>query len=279
MSHTHSAPADTSPRRLAGEAKVAPEMIVSSVPTQLLTQDTALDLIEAHWSTDEGRSLGVASINLDHVHHFGERGAWHDALGESVAWLNLIDGAPIAAKARRLTGTRWPRLAGSDLIAPILDRAQAGGVRVGFLGGAAPTLVKLREAVSVDWPDLAIVGTWAPPREQIVDAKASKELAAEVRKAGVDLLVVCLGKPRQELWIETNAAATGARVLLGFGAVVDFLAGEVSRAPQVVADAGVEWAWRLAQEPRRLARRYLVQAPPAYAQVQRATVEGALRSR
>ena len=249
-------------------------MIVSSVPTHLLTEDTALDLIEAHWASDEGRSLGVASINLDHVHHFGERGAWHGALGDSIAWLNLIDGAPIAKRARQLTDTPWPRLAGSDLIAPILDRAQAAGIRVGFLGGAAPTLVKLREALAAEWPDLAIAGTWAPPREQIVDPKASKELAAEVHRARIDLLVVCLGKPRQELWIEANGAATGARVLLGFGAVVDFLAGEVSRAPQLVAEAGLEWAWRLAQEPSRLARRYLVQGPPALAQVRRATLGG-----
>lgn len=275
MSHTRSALAQTSCHPAVGAA--TPKMVVSSVPTHLLTEDTALDLIEAHWTSEEGHPLGVASVNLDHVHHFGERGAWYGALGDSIAWLNLIDGAPVAKKARRLTGANWPRLAGSDLIAPILDRARAGGIRVGFLGGAAPTLVKLREALASEWPDLAVAGTWAPPREQIDDPSASKELAAEVKAARVDLLVVCLGKPRQELWIEANGAATGARALLGFGAVVDFLAGEVARAPKLVAEAGLEWAWRLAHEPNRLARRYLVQGPPAYVQVQRATISGAPR--
>ncbi|MFT4294059.1 MAG: WecB/TagA/CpsF family glycosyltransferase [Micropruina sp.] len=274
MNNVHT-PLTDAPRRLfAGAAKVAPEMIVSSVPTQLLTAGDALDLIEAHWASDQDQPLGVASINLDHIHHFGEKGAWHGSLGKSMPWLNLIDGAPIAKKARRLTGTPWPRLAGSDLMGPILDRAQAGGIRVGFLGGAAPTLMKLRETAAVEWPHLTIAGTWAPPRQQIVDPAASRELAAEVREANVDLLVVCLGKPRQEAWIEANGAATGARVLLAFGAVVDFLAGEVSRAPQVIAEAGLEWAWRLAQEPSRLARRYLVQGPPAYLQLQRATLGG-----
>jgi N-acetylglucosaminyldiphosphoundecaprenol N-acetyl-beta-D-mannosaminyltransferase len=80
----------------------------------------------------------------------------------------------------------------------------------------------------------------------------------------VTILVVCLGKPRQEEWIAEHGYASGAKVCLAFGAAVDFLAGRVSRAPQWMANYGFEWAWGLVREPRRLDRRYLLQGPKAY---------------
>ncbi len=244
-------------------------MIVSGVPTALVDEPQALDLIETQLR-DHGPPLGVASINLDHVHHFGSQGAWRGSLGRSVEWLNLIDGFPIATRARRLTGRDWPRLAGSDLIGPILDRAEALGSRVGFLGGSEETRQLLLEVLRRDRPGLIVAGAWSPPRQQVTDPREAKKLALEVKSVGVDLLVVGLGKPRQELWIEENARYTGARVLLAFGAVVDFIAQRVARAPQWVTRHGMEWAWRLALEPRRLGRRYLVQGPPAYLEARRA---------
>jgi len=244
-------------------------LMVSGALTELIDEQAALTLLHDRFRSPKPIPLGVASINLDHVHHFGTRGVWGDTLGRRIEWLNLIDGAPIATKARRLTGQTWPRLAGSDLIAPILDMAAEEGIRVGFLGGSEETLELLRAAVARHWPDLMVSGTWSPSRAQITDPRQSMALAEQVQHTQTDLLVVGLGKPRQELWIENYAPTTGAKVLLAFGAVVDFLAGRVSRAPQAISDAGLEWAWRLALEPRRLARRYLVQGPPAYLQVQR----------
>ncbi|CQD09129.1 teichoic acid biosynthesis protein [Mycolicibacterium conceptionense] len=87
------------------------------------------------------------------------------------------------------------------------------------------------------------------------------------------VLIVGLGKPRQELWIDRHGAATGAAVLAAFGAAADFLAGVVNRAPERYRRHGMEWMYRLNQEPRRLARRYLVQGPPAFAQLRHAVVE------
>jgi len=181
-----------------------------------------------------------------------------------VEWLDLIDGAPIAAAARRLTGSAWPRLAGSDLIHPLLDQAERDGIRVGFLGGSDETRGLLLEAIARARPGLTVAGSWSPSRHQIMDEDAARMLAEEVRSASVDVLVVGLGKPRQEIWIDRWAPETGARVLLAFGAVVDFLAGGVSRAPEWISRAGFEWAWRLALEPRRLVRRYLGQGPSAF---------------
>lgn len=235
----------------------------------LLSEVDALAAIHARFGSGLA-PLGVASINLDHIHHFGPHGAWLGALGRSIDWLNLIDGAPVAKQAQRLTGEAWPRLAGSDLIGPILDMAERDGIRVGFLGGSEQTQQLLLEALARDRPVLTIAGTWSPSRAQVTDPEASAALAAEVRTSGTQLLVVGLGKPRQELWIEAHGQETGAEVLLAFGAVVDFLAGRVKRAPAWVVNPGFEWAWRLLLEPRRLARRYLVQGPPAYLELRSA---------
>ena len=250
---------------------ISTQLVVSGVGTALVDEGQALDVILQRFDSS-AVPLGVASINLDHIHHFGKRGAWAGSLGLSIDWLNLIDGAPIAGAAKRLSGVAWPRLAGSDLISPILDRAEARGIRVGFLGGSEQTLELLHSTLARERPRLLVAGLWSPSREEITDPRLSKELAAKVKAHGVQLLVVGLGKPRQELWIENYADDTGARVLLAFGAVVDFLAGRVGRAPRWVVDAGMEWAWRLALEPRRLARRYLIQGPPALLELRKASL-------
>ena len=98
----------------------------------------------------------------------------------------------------------------------------------------------------------------------------SRSLAAEIRAARVDVLVVGLGKPRQELWIAEYGYLTGAGALLAFGAVVDFLAERVTRAPSWMSARGLEWSYRLALEPLRLSRRYLVDGPGAYHRLRRA---------
>jgi exopolysaccharide biosynthesis WecB/TagA/CpsF family protein len=245
---------------------------VASTPVDLIGQHEALDLLVSRAQDAAALPLAVVSINLDHIHHFGTGSRWLGTLDRpdtSVEWLNLIDGAPIVAAVRRQTGSSWPRLAGSDLIGPLLDRATTEGLSVGFFGGSPATHDLLRERMASERPDLTIAGYWAPSRDELSDPLRSAELAKSIEAAGVDILVVSLGKPRQELWISQHGAATGARVLLAFGAVVDFLAGRVDRAPAFVARVGMEWAWRLMLEPRRLAHRYLIDGPPAYRALRR----------
>ena len=248
---------------------------LGGAPVDLLEFDQAVELIADRALTTGTPPLGVVSINLDHIHHFGERSSLYGDFGlrsgpvGDVEWLNLADGAPLVEQARRLTARSWPRLAGSDLIGAILARAERDGSSVGFLGGMPSTARELSRRLLAQYPALELTGCWTPSREQLADAAFSCDLASEIRGLGVDILVVCLGKPRQELWIDHYGARTGARVLLAFGAVVDFLAGRVERAPRWAADNGLEWAWRLAKEPRRLFRRYVVEGPSAYRAVRR----------
>ncbi|NQX06699.1 WecB/TagA/CpsF family glycosyltransferase [Rathayibacter sp. VKM Ac-2856] len=277
-------------------------VVLGGSPVDLARHEEAVRTIADRAAAAHDAPLGVLSVNVDHVNHFGHGGRWQhvlerralppvepptlvlvpvaegspewtaasvaeDAPVRPVEWLSLIDGSPIAKQAERLTGSAWPRLAGSDLIGPLLDRAATDGVRVGVLGGSEAAQSRLRARLAEERPDLVMAGLWSPSREELADATANAALVDSIRAAGVDLLIVGLGKPRQELWIDEHGPRTGAHVLLAFGAAVDFLGGSVRRAPQWVADRGVEWLWRLALEPRRLARRYLVEGPLAYARL------------
>ncbi|NWL31557.1 glycosyl transferase [Paenarthrobacter nitroguajacolicus] len=263
-------PANTSER--SGEAVPAASLVnLGGVPVKLIEFDTAVQQILGRAVEAGAPPLGVCSANLDHIRHFGSGGRWTNTLDHAatVEWLTLIDGAPLATEARRLTGRTWPRLAGSDLVGPLLDEAGRRGLSVGFLGGSAEAHNLIREKFAVDRPNLAVAGWWAPARITLTDDAASRQLAIAISEAAPDILIVGLGKPRQELWISEYGHLTGAKVLLAFGAVVDFLAGHVRRAPSWVSSNSLEWAWRLAMEPRRLSRRYLVDGPEAYFRLRR----------
>ncbi|GAA1953905.1 WecB/TagA/CpsF family glycosyltransferase [Microbacterium deminutum] len=253
-----------------------PSIKVDGIVVHLVDAGHAKALIADSAGRRPNRPLAVASINLDHLHHFGSsRGPTSRATKNQqvarVEWLNLIDGAPIAKHAERVKGTFYPKLSGSDLVLSILEEASLRGQSVGFLGGSPEVTDSLVSRIAKEWPSIRFAGHWTPARTELSSTVDAQRVAREIAAQDVDILVVCLGKPRQEDWIEEFGAMTGAGVLLAFGAVVDFLAGRVSRAPQWVSRAGMEWAWRLALEPRRLARRYLIQGPPAYLALRRST--------
>ena len=109
---------------------------------------------------------------------------------------------------------------------------------------------------------------WAPSSDDIETSSAA--LAAAIRDARTDILIVSLGKPRQEQWVDRYGHATGAQVYLPCGGAVDFLTGRTSRAPHWMQRFGLEWFYRLTREPRRLARRYLLQGPFALLRATRA---------
>jgi N-acetylglucosaminyldiphosphoundecaprenol N-acetyl-beta-D-mannosaminyltransferase len=267
------------------ESRAPRRIRIAGTPVDLCSQAQAVEVVRARLrQPTEGEStvdqpaggqpaegparpLVVASANLDHIHHFGRAGGAHttiDPTHSTVDWFVLLDGMPLVWRARAIDRSdRWQRLAGSDILADLLSAAQEHGQRVGFLGGTAQAHALLTPALAGSFPDLAVAGYWAPERSELADDRAMSALAQQVRDAGVDLLVVSLGKPRQEIWCARYAAASGAKVCLAFGAAPDFIAGIVPRAPEVLRATGLEWLYRLVLEPRRLARRYLLQGPPA----------------
>lgn len=165
------------------------------------------------------------------------------------------DGMPLVWDLCR-QGFAAERVAGPDLTFYLCERAAAEGLPVYFYGGSPATLNRLVRALEATFPDLVISGYESPPAlldKPTLDMHSSSRIAA----SGARLVFVGLGCPKQEFWMATHAPWIPA-VQIGVGAAFDFLAGAKPRAPQWMQRRGLEWLFRLASEPRRLWKRYLV---------------------
>jgi N-acetylglucosaminyldiphosphoundecaprenol N-acetyl-beta-D-mannosaminyltransferase len=206
----------------------------------------------------DGRGGTVFTPNVDHVVQAEHNEAFREAYGRTA--LSLVDGTPVLWAAR-LLGTPLPeKLSGSDLFEPLLERAAKEQLRVVLLGGGPGVAELAAKNLKERLPTLQVVDTLSP-RIGLSSTDEERECVARLIRARADLIFVCLGAPKQELFSDRNRQALAPAVLVGFGAAVDFAAGTVPRAPGWMSRAGLEWAFRLGREPRRLAARYLLRDP------------------
>ena len=241
---------------LTGAAQAAQKVRIriGSIWIDQITLMEALDSIER--LVDSRRGGAVFTPNVDHLVTAESDAALREAY--ATADLALVDGMPVVW-ASRLLGTPLPeRISGADLTPILLERAAHRGLRV-YLFGALPGVAdkaaeRLRDrGIVVAGTASPVVGLTAQPDED--------EIVAQISAARPDLVLVALGSPKQELFIHRNARQLAPAVCIGVGATLDFLAGTVRRAPRWMSRAGLEWLFRLIQEPRRLARRYLWNDP------------------
>ena len=147
----------------------------------------------------------------------------------------------------------------------LMDRACARAARTGqkfFLYGGRNqgALVELTRMLRLRHPGLKIVGGYAPPFRELTDAE-DEAVALEIKRSGADVVWVGIGVPKQEKWMARMRERLDAPVLIGVGAAFDFHAGIIPQAPPLMQRCGLEWLYRLRQEPRRLWRRYLTYNP------------------
>ena len=165
------------------------------------------------------------------------------------------DGMPMVWWSR-IIGRRLPeRVAGSELIYALSKLAAIKGHRIFFLGGAPGVARGAAEKLSERYPGLQIAGVESPPFRPLTDDEQA-ELLTRIRATKPDILFVALGQPKGEQWLAEHYRALGAAASVQLGASFDFVVGGIPRAPRWLQKAGLEWAYRLHQEPRRLAKRY-----------------------
>ena len=175
--------------------------------------------------------------------------------------LVLNDGAGVALGAR-IKGRRFvENLNGSDFNPLIVELAARRGWPVFFLGAAEGVAAEAARKLKTRFPSLQVAGTHHGYETNL------PSLLGEIRSSGAQLLMVAMGNPLQERFLDRHLGATGARLGVGVGAFLDFTAGRVSRAPTWMNKAGVEWVYRLAQEPTRMWKRYIVGNPVFLARV------------
>lgn len=211
------------------------------------------DLIE------QGRGGFVVTPNVDHVVQAEESEALRAAYQS--ASLSLVDGKPLVWLSHWMGEALPEKISGSDLVEPLIREASKEGWRVFLLGAAPGVGAKAAEVLQRDNPGLQLAGVHSPPFGFDEDEAECQKVLSMIAEAKADLVLVALGCPKQELWMHRYKDALAPAVVLGIGATLDFIAGNVQRAPKWMSNAGLEWAYRLAREPRRLAHRYLVRDP------------------
>jgi N-acetylglucosaminyldiphosphoundecaprenol N-acetyl-beta-D-mannosaminyltransferase len=192
------------------------------------------------------------------------------------AELVTSDGMPLVWMLRRLGVRSATRVYGPELMSLVLEAAGDAGVPVGFYGGGDAVLGRLLGMVREQFPRTTVAFAEAPPFRELTPEE-DRRVTQSMQDAGVRILFVGLGSPKQDRWMHAHKDRVPA-VMLGVGAAFDFLAGAKPQAPRWMQASGLEWAFRLASEPRRLWRRYLTQNPKfvflAMAQLLRARRSG-----
>jgi exopolysaccharide biosynthesis WecB/TagA/CpsF family protein len=225
---------------------------VASIPQAV---DLAIDYAA------QGKGFTFHTLNLDHAAKLRGSAAFRDSYRR--ATFVSADGWPIAWLANRAAGRHvFERAAGADLIEPLLQAAAERGLPVYVIGpgprAQADAIAELKRRA----PTLVIAGA-ETPRVAVGDVKFDRlAMAARIRASGARLCLVALGAPKQELLADALFAHCPSVGFLCIGAALNFIAGHARRAPSWMRRSGLEWLWRLAAEPHRLAARY---AAGAYA--------------
>jgi len=202
---------------------------------------------------------GAGARHLCYVNAHSLNLAYRDAAYRgalSRADLVLNDGIGLHLAARMQGRQFHENLNGSDFTIRVLSLAAREGWRVFLYGGRPGVAATARDRLSEQIEDLQVVG--------VCDGYGShspEEVAAKIRWARADVVIVALGQPSQEQWLDEHLDATGCHLGLGVGAFLDFASGTIRRAPQWMNRCGIEWMFRLLLEPGRLWRRYVVGNP------------------
>ena len=208
------------------------------------------------WAGEEqGRYVCVANVHMTME-------GWDDpAFRRLVNDADLVtpDGMPLVWALRRLGTHDAQRVYGPTLTLHVCDLAAREAVPVGFYGGRPEAIDRLVPNLRARFPALTVAFAESPPFRALTPAE-DEAVVARIRASGARVLFVGLGCPKQERWMAAHRDRLPL-VQLGVGAAFDFHAGMVRQAPPALQRAGLEWAFRLAMEPRRLARRYLHHNP------------------
>jgi N-acetylglucosaminyldiphosphoundecaprenol N-acetyl-beta-D-mannosaminyltransferase len=229
---------------------------LGAIYAHVLTAEQALDEVAKLVATGNGGY--IVTPNVDHVVQAEHSEALRVAYEE--ASLSLVDGQPLIWLSK-LMGEPFPeKISGSDFVPRLIELAAQRVWRVFFLGAAEGVGAKAAHVLHRKHPGLHI-GVHSPTFGFANDPIESEEVLQLVREAEPHLLVLALGCPVQELLMHRWKHQIAPIVAIGAGATLDFIAGNVRRSPAWMSDAGVEWLYRLAREPRRLAHRYLARDP------------------
>lgn len=229
-------------------------VILFNMPMNNLSSQETLDAIGQH--IDAGEQGFAVTPNVDHTVEYDENPEFRQAYQEAA--MVLVDGMYIVWASRLFGKPIKAKISGSDLIYWLSEYAARKGYSI-FLLGAREGVADLAAKNLVEkYPGLKIAGTYSPPLGFEKSEETNRKAIDLVRESGADICFTALGAPKQDLWNWRYHKEAGAKFYIGVGASFDFVAGTIKRAPVWMQYAGLEWTWRIMQEPSRMAHRYLI---------------------
>jgi N-acetylglucosaminyldiphosphoundecaprenol N-acetyl-beta-D-mannosaminyltransferase len=232
--------------------------VVLGIAFSSMTRDNILwRLLYDHIPDGEGVRL-LVTANVDHISNLVRKARFRSAYAG--AWAATADGMPVYLYAK-LRGSAAPELiTGADLSSQLLNRISSDTCRPFFVVGQEETGLRLQQVLAARGFSEESVAFVCPKFGFENDAAASAALAKAIREHGTTHLFFGLGAPKSEIWIHENRKELGDTYALAIGASLDFYVGLRQRAPLWMRRYGLEWAWRVMSEPRRLFRRYFVES-------------------
>lgn len=198
----------------------------------------------------------IIPINVDVVMKIEKDAYLKQIVNE--AHMVLVDGKPLIWVSKLHKQAVKAKISGSDLVPLLSETAADKGYRIFILGGKEGVAEQAKSELEKKYPTIQIVGTYAPPFGFEKDKAECEKINRKISEGKPDILIVCFGCPKQEKWIYENYQLYDAKVSICAGATVDFLAGNVKRAPKWMSEHGLEWFYRFLQEPKRLFKRYFI---------------------
>lgn len=229
---------------------------ILGVPVSRVTMNSAVDRLADWIKTKQTRYICASDVHS--VMRAQDEASHMEALCK--ADMVLPDGTPLVWVSHLRGEHDIKRVPGPDFMLAAVERSAKEGWRHYFYGGADGVAGLLAQTLADNYPGINIAGTATPPFRPLTQQESEAALQ-HIRDAKPDIVWVGLGCPKQERWMFEHLSKLDGVVLVGVGAAFDFHTGRVSRAPLWMRSHGFEWLHRLASEPRRLWRRYLVQAP------------------
>jgi N-acetylglucosaminyldiphosphoundecaprenol N-acetyl-beta-D-mannosaminyltransferase len=258
---TRGAPRHDPPRSSPHPEREARQRIdLGGVLIDRISTGSAIDRIRDFLRS--GETHQIATVNLDFVAIARRDPGFRETLNG--ADLVVAGGMPLVWVSRMGDDPLPQRLTGVELVDECCALAVETETSIFLLGAAPGVAVVAADRLRERFPGLRIVGVYAPPFEPLSEAE-NERILQTIDAARPDFLFVALGAPLQDQWIRQNRDRLDVPVCMGVGCVLDVLAGVVSRAPSWMQRAGLEWLFRLLQEPGRLWRRYIVDDVPALA--------------
>lgn len=219
-----------------------------------LTMDETLDAIDN--LIKENKSAYVVTPNVDHIVQLETNKELQKVYAN--ASLILTDGKPLLWIAKWYGTPIKEKISGSDLFPLLCRNAAQKGYKMFFLGAKEGVAAKAAENLQKRYKGLQVVGTYSPPLGFENNQSEMTKIKSMIRESKPDILIVGLGCPKQEKFMYHYSKELGVPISFGLGASFDFEAGNIKRAPKWMANHGLEWLFRITQDPKRMAKRYLV---------------------